>query len=545
MPRLILTLALVILAALIACSGATPASKEANTPAPTQAAAPAPAATPASTSTPVPTAIPTQTTAPTVEPEPGEHVFIAGDYELSVAELACFSKSGDPGGLARALNEPGSATQEQQATLIGCLEDETLDKLFLAGFVGDSGPLSSETSACIQEAFDEINPRAVMTAGTQGNPGAAMAGSMAGFSVTQACLNDEEWEAQASQMGIGPAERQGLQCLMRELGGPAEMAAAMKAAGQGGVETFSTAGMACGLDMGTGPPPGPAPGTATPEPPSKPTRAASTPTPAPTATTAPPTEAPEPATTLVIKVASIPLEIPTYSRSQWKHWQDHDGDCQDARQEALVAESVVRVGFETERNCRVETGRWYGAFTGTYVDEPGDLDVDHLVPLKNAHLSGAWQWSPARKEQYANDLLDPDHLIAVTKGANRSKGAKGPEDWRPPDEGYWCQYAVDWTEIKEHWGLTMTEPEAEAVVEMLGTCEDPPEVEVQAARVLKGATQEPEEPASESSVYSSCEAAEAAGEQRVQGSSGVGRGFPKAMVSSARDGDGDGIVCEK
>ena len=32
--------------------------------------------------------------------------------------------------------------------------------------------------------------------------------------------------------------------------------------------------------------------------------------------------------------------------------------------------------------CRVETGRWYGAFTSIYVKAPGDLDIDHLVPLK-------------------------------------------------------------------------------------------------------------------------------------------------------------------
>ena len=126
--------------------------------------------------------------------------------------------------------------------------------------------------------------------------------------------------------------------------------------------------------------------------------------------------------------------------------------------------------------CRVETGRWYGAFTGTYVESPGDLDVDHLVPLKNAHLSGGWRWEPTRKAEYANYLDDPDHLIAVTARANRSKGAKGPEEWRPPDEGYWCEYAVNWTEVKAQWGLTMTREESRAVLEILEGCEVPVKV---------------------------------------------------------------------
>ncbi len=46
-------------------------------------------------------------------------------------------------------------------------------------------------------------------------------------------------------------------------------------------------------------------------------------------------------------------------------------------------------------------------------------------------------------------------------------------------------------------------------------------------------------------VYGSCEEAVEAGETRVQGSKGEGRGFPKVMVPSARDGDGDGVVCER
>ena len=149
------------------------------------------------------------------------------------------------------------------------------------------------------------------------------------------------------------------------------------------------------------------------------------------------------------------------------------GNCQDARQKVLISDCLVEVTFESERECRVGSGRWYGALTGTYGDTSGDLDVDHLVPLKSANDSGGWVRSSARKEKYANYLGDPDHLIAVTNTANRSKGAKGSEEWWPPDQEYWCQYAADWTEVKFEWGLTMTRRQGESVIEMLDTCEKP------------------------------------------------------------------------
>ena len=100
--------------------------------------------------------------------------------------------------------------------------------------------------------------------------------------------------------------------------------------------------------------------------------------------------------------------------------------------------------------------------------------------------------------------------------------------------------------MKARWELTMTERESEIVMDMLGTCEDPPDVEVLTDLGTVTGEHEPE-PTEElqNSVYGSCEEAAEAGEQRVQGSQGGGRGFPKAMVPSARDGDGDGVVCER
>ena len=58
-------------------------------------------------------------------------------------------------------------------------------------------------------------------------------------------------------------------------------------------------------------------------------------------------------------------------------------------------------------------------------------------------------------------------------------------------------------------------------------------------------TSAPTSTPSDGFTYASCQDAEDAGEARVQGSNGPGRGFPKSMVPKARDGDGDGVVCEQ
>ena len=192
-------------------------------------------------------------------------------------------------------------------------------------------------------------------------------------------------------------------------------------------------------------------------------------TPPPASATAP--EAARPvALVMSITVAERPAGMPDYDRDDWDHWNDADRDCQDTRQEVMIAESSEPVAFTDDRECRVASGSWTDPYTSDVVEDPGKLDVDHMVPLANAHASGGHAWSEERKELYANSLRYPAHLIAVTASANRSKGADGPDGWRPPDRSYWCQYASDWVAIKNEWGLTATEPEAAALREMLETC---------------------------------------------------------------------------
>ncbi len=194
------------------------------------------------------------------------------------------------------------------------------------------------------------------------------------------------------------------------------------------------------------------------------------PTPAPPVSPPVPTRADgrEPAPRLTL--SPIPADLPDYDRKDWKHWTDADQDCQNTRAEVLIAESAAPVTFRRTRGCTVDTGQWLDPFTGTTFTEAGDLDVDHLVPLANAHRSGGWKWNAARKREFANSLAYDNHLIAVSASANRAKGAKGPEAWQPPNSDHHCQYAQDWITVKDEWGLTATTDEWAALEQMLGRC---------------------------------------------------------------------------
>ena len=66
------------------------------------------------------------------------------------------------------------------------------------------------------------------------------------------------------------------------------------------------------------------------------------------------------------------------------------------------------------------------------------------------------------------------HLIAVTASANRKMGARGPEEWKPTNRGYCCDYPIDWVQIKTDWDLSATKAEWGALQEILETCDSTP-----------------------------------------------------------------------
>ncbi|HSL01179.1 MAG TPA: HNH endonuclease family protein [Rubrobacteraceae bacterium] len=162
-----------------------------------------------------------------------------------------------------------------------------------------------------------------------------------------------------------------------------------------------------------------------------------------------------------------------YSREEFPHWSDADefgweglpsSSC-DVRDAALIRDGTdVRLAD----GCDVVSGRWRDPYAGGTYSNPSEIDIDHVVPLANAWRSGADSWNEELRERYAND---PSVLLSVEAGENRSKGDKGPEAWKPPNRGAWCEYATRWIRIKAEYDLSVNEGEESALQQMLGTCE--------------------------------------------------------------------------
>ncbi len=157
-----------------------------------------------------------------------------------------------------------------------------------------------------------------------------------------------------------------------------------------------------------------------------------------------------------------------YDRGLYLHWTDEDRDCQNTRNESLVGAATGEVDFLDAEECRVGDGLWEDPYTGLSFDNPIYMDIDHMVPLKEAHESGAWAWTKEERRAFSNQLSPVGQLFPVQASANRQKGAKDPGEWLPSNQDWWEDYARAWIDVKNDWGLTADSVELAALEEILG-----------------------------------------------------------------------------
>lgn len=159
-----------------------------------------------------------------------------------------------------------------------------------------------------------------------------------------------------------------------------------------------------------------------------------------------------------------------YERTKFRHWVDEDRDGCNTRAEVLIAES--RIPAEIGSGCKILSGEWFSYYDQARVSDAKGLDIDHMVPLAEAWDSGASQWTPERRQAYANDLGAERSLVAVTARTNRSKADQDPATWMPPATDARCTYLTDWVATKLRWNLTIDHTERDALRELATTCPD-------------------------------------------------------------------------
>jgi hypothetical protein len=158
-------------------------------------------------------------------------------------------------------------------------------------------------------------------------------------------------------------------------------------------------------------------------------------------------------------------------------WVDTDDNGCNQRDDVLLRDAVPGTTLVQRQGAcdhDVLSGTWHDPYTGrtltfTNLKDLGQaeaIQIDHVVPLAEAWVSGARRWSTVRRVVFANDL---DELLAVDGPTNMSKGDGDPAAWRPR-RGYQCAYARRWIAIKGRYGLAVDPSEKAALDQMLDYC---------------------------------------------------------------------------
>ena len=171
----------------------------------------------------------------------------------------------------------------------------------------------------------------------------------------------------------------------------------------------------------------------------------------------------------VLQTIRIENERPAgYVRALFEHWRDIDGDGCDAREQVLKRDSVTLPQVDPYK-CKVIAGDWVSPYDGARWSDPTDIDIDHVVALKETWDSGAWGWSAATRKAYANDTTDRRTLSAVTDNVNQQKSDKDPSNWLPPLKSNLCTYLGNWISVKARWNLSMDQSEWGRIKKLLNS----------------------------------------------------------------------------
>lgn len=160
-----------------------------------------------------------------------------------------------------------------------------------------------------------------------------------------------------------------------------------------------------------------------------------------------------------------------YSRDQFgPTWADVDRNGCDTRND-MLARDLREVAIKPGRKpCVVISGVRQDPYSGTeIIHQKGNskVDIDHVVALGQAWVSGAQQIAPEQRKALAND---PENLVVVSGSDNRAKGDREASAWLPPNKASRCSYVAAQIHVKTKYKLSVTVAEKVIMTRILAGC---------------------------------------------------------------------------
>ncbi|WP_414121956.1 HNH endonuclease family protein [Corynebacterium nuruki] len=164
-----------------------------------------------------------------------------------------------------------------------------------------------------------------------------------------------------------------------------------------------------------------------------------------------------------VTVVDRRVRVLGYDRDQFGGWTSGvtaDGGYCTSREAVLVTTFGRRRGSAGPPACPDPGPTAVDVYTGRRIS-PGEVEIDHVVPLAAAWDHGAHAWPRDRRVAFANDLAL--NLVAVAGPVNQAKSDGTPGEWLPPGDGAVpCAYVARYLTVSVGYGLTVSDADAAA-----------------------------------------------------------------------------------
>jgi hypothetical protein len=163
-----------------------------------------------------------------------------------------------------------------------------------------------------------------------------------------------------------------------------------------------------------------------------------------------------------------------YDRAQFgQRWADVNRNGCDTRNDILQRDLANIIFKPGTHSCVVLSGDLIDPYSGTTINfvrgniTSMEVQIDHVVALGNAWVTGAFKLTLEKRTEFANDPLN---LLAVKGVLNSQKQDGDAATWLPPLKSYRCTYVSKQIAVKAKYGLWVTAPEKAAMKSVLAKC---------------------------------------------------------------------------